>query len=386
MKLASLKEGGRDGTLVVVDRAISTRAVRVTRHRADAASRARRLEQRRAEALALRAAHATQAETGSARRFALEVAKVASPLPRAYQWVDGSAYVKHVERVRKARNAEMPESFWTDPLMYQAVGAGMLRAARSGARRESGLRHRSRGRSGGRHRRRADGRFSRRDAAARIRLVGLVNDVSLRKLIPDELAKGFGFLQSKPRRRCLRCSSRPTNSARTGRIARSICRCVAQINGKQFGAPEAGEDMPFGFADLIAHAAKTRPLTCGHDRRLRHRRQSGRKPRCIMSGRTPHAGNDRERQAVHAFPGVRRQGPHRDVRQAGREHLRRDRAGNPQSITSPLPLAGKVWVRMRPRRTIETSDATLTRIRFAVSASAAGGGKGGAKLFDFSDA
>ena len=126
-----------------------------------------------------------------------------SPLPRAYQWADGSAYVNHVELVRKARGAEMPASFWTDPLMYQGGSDAFLgpRDPIRDGRRSLG--HRPRGRGGGHHRRRADGRRRRSSARRHIQLVMLVNDVSLRNLIPGELAKGFGFFQSKPRQRLL---------------------------------------------------------------------------------------------------------------------------------------------------------------------------------------
>ncbi len=141
---------------------------------------------------------ATDLEHGAIPRERFHEREAAAPLPRAYQWADGSAYVNHVALVRQARGAEMPDSFWHDPLMYQGGSDGFLGPARRhpAGRRSLGLR--SGGRSGGGHRRRAAGRVARRRAGPRVRLVGLTNDVSLRNLIPGELAKGFGFFQSKP--------------------------------------------------------------------------------------------------------------------------------------------------------------------------------------------
>jgi fumarylacetoacetate (FAA) hydrolase len=187
---------------------------------------------------------------------------LAAPLPRAYEFVDGSAYLPHVERVRRARGAEVPKSFYTDPLMYQATGAGFL-----GPRDDVVVVSEDYG---------IDLEaevvvvtddvpmaVSAADAAKHIQLVGLVNDVSLRGLIPDELAKGFGFLQSKPRSALSPVLVTPDELGAAWRDSKVHRPLVSHINGKWFGAPEAGVDMQFSFAELIAHAAKTRPLSAG---------------------------------------------------------------------------------------------------------------------------
>ena len=184
------------------------------------------------------------------------------PLPRAYEFVDGSAYLPHVERVRRARGAEVPESFYIDPLMYQAVSAGFY-----GPRDPVLV---------------ADENYgidleaevvvvtddvpmgvSPQDAAHHIQLVGLVNDVSLRNLIPNELAKGFGFLQSKPRSALSPVFVTPDELGEAWQGNKLHLALLTHINGEWFGAPQAGVDMQFDFAQLIAHAAKTRPLTAG---------------------------------------------------------------------------------------------------------------------------
>jgi fumarylacetoacetate (FAA) hydrolase len=263
MKLASLKEGGRDGTLVVVDRNLK-KAVRVS----DSArtlqaaledwSNVAPLLNRVYELL-----NATHAETVNGEEvFELDFAKLAAPLPRAYEFVDGSAYLPHVERVRRARGAEVPKSFYSDPLMYQAVSAGfygprdpvLVASEDYGIDMESEVVIVTDDVPMG---------VSAADAAGHIQLVGLVNDVSLRNLIPDELAKGFGFLQSKPRSALSPVFVTPDELGADWKGSKIHLPLVTQINGNDFGAPEAGEDMQFSFADLIAHAAKTRPLSAG---------------------------------------------------------------------------------------------------------------------------
>ncbi|KFN50230.1 fumarylacetoacetate hydrolase family protein [Arenimonas composti] len=263
MKLGSLKEGGRDGTLIVVSRDLS-RGVRAT---GIAPTLQRALEDWSNTAPRLAAVYeglnASPAETINGEPvFALEPAALAAPLPRAYEFVDGSAYLPHVARVRKARGAEVPESFYTDPLMYQAVSAGF-----HGPRDPVPV---------------ADEAYgidleaevvivtddvpqgvSAADAAAHIQLVGLVNDVSLRNLIPAELAKGFGFLQSKPRSALSPVFVTPDELGEAWRDSKVHLPLVTHINGEWFGAPEAGIDMQFDFAQLVAHAAKTRPLSAG---------------------------------------------------------------------------------------------------------------------------
>jgi fumarylacetoacetate (FAA) hydrolase len=263
MKLGSLKEGGRDGTLVVVSKDLS-RAVRVpgiapTLQRAleDWSNAAPRLNG------VYEALQGSQAETINGEPvFAVDFTAFASPLPRAYEFVDGSAYLPHVARVRKARGAEVPESFYTDPLMYQAVSAGFY-----GPRDPVLV---------------ADEAYgidleaevvivtddvpqgaTPAEAAGHIQLIGLVNDVSLRNLIPGELAKGFGFLQSKPRSALSPVFVTPDELDAAWRGNKLHLPLLTHINGKWFGAPEAGVDMQFDFSQLVAHAARTRPLSAG---------------------------------------------------------------------------------------------------------------------------
>ena len=263
MKLGSLKEGGRDGTLVVVSRDLK-RAVRVpdiatTLQRAleDWTQTAPRLNAV-SEALNLATAETINGE----RVFAVDFDSFASPLPRAYEFVDGSAYLPHVARVRKARGAEVPASFYVDPLMYQATSAGFL-----GPRDAIVV---------------VDEAYgidleaevvvitddvpmavSAEQAGDHIQLIGLVNDVSLRHLIPDELTKGFGFLQSKPRSALSPVFVTPDELGAAWQDCKLHLPLLTHYNGAWFGAPEAGVDMQFNFAQLIAHAAKTRPLSAG---------------------------------------------------------------------------------------------------------------------------
>jgi len=263
MKLASLKDGGRDGTLIVVSRDLS-KAVRVT----DAARTLQAaLEDWNNAAPRLNRVYEllneSTAETINGEDvFALDPALLAAPLPRAYEFVDGSAYLPHVERVRRARGAEVPESFYTDPLMYQAVSAGFYgpRDAVLVPSEDYGI----------------DLEaevvvvtddvpmaVTPEEAAGHIQLIGLVNDVSLRNLIPGELAKGFGFVQSKPRSALSPVFVTPDELGDAWKNAKVHLPLVSHINGVWFGAPEAGEDMQFSFAQLLAHAAKTRPLSAG---------------------------------------------------------------------------------------------------------------------------
>lgn len=258
MKLGSLKEGGRDGTLIVVSRDLS-RAVRAAGI-ADTLQRA--LEDWSNAAPRLNALsdrlNAGQAEGA----FELDPAALAAPLPRAYEFVDGSAYLPHVERVRRARGAEVPESFYVDPLMYQAVSAGFY-GPRDPVRvvsEDYGID--------------LEAEVvvvtddvpmaaTAEQAAGHIQLIGLVNDVSLRNLIPNELAKGFGFLQSKPRSALSPVFVTPDELGEAWQDSKVHLPLLTHINGEWFGAPEAGVDMQFNFAQLVAHAAKTRPLSAG---------------------------------------------------------------------------------------------------------------------------
>jgi len=264
MKLASLKEGGRDGTLIVVDRALA-RAVRATD---TARTLQAALEDWSNTAPRLNRVYellndAAQAQTINGEEvFALDPAALAAPLPRAYEFVDGSAYLPHVERVRRARGAEVPASFYTDPLMYQATSAGFLGprdpvlvvSADYGIDLEAEIVVVTDD---------VPMAATPAQAAAHIQLIGLVNDVSLRNLIPNELAKGFGFLQSKPRSALSPVFVTPDELGQAWRDSKLHLPLRTQINGRFFGAPEAGEDMQFSFAELVAHAAKTRPLSAG---------------------------------------------------------------------------------------------------------------------------
>ena len=258
MKLGSLKEGGRDGTLIVVSRNLQ----RGVHAGGIAPTLQRALEDWSNIAPRLNALYQALQEDRADGAFDLDDAVLAAPLPRAYEFVDGSAYLPHVERVRRARGAEVPASFYTDPLMYQATSAGFLgpRDPILAASEEWGID--------------LEAEVvvvtddvpmgpSPATAAAHIQLVGLVNDVSLRGLIPGELAKGFGFLQSKPRSALSPVLVTPDELGEAWRDSKLHLPMRTWINGRWFGAAEAGVDMQFSFADLVAHAAMTRPLSAG---------------------------------------------------------------------------------------------------------------------------
>ncbi len=258
MKLGSLKEGGRDGTLIVVSRDLA-RAVRAT---GIAATLQQALEDWASAAPRLNALSESLNSGDADGVFDVDMKALASPLPRAYEFVDGSAYLPHVERVRRARGSEVPESFYTDPLMYQATSAA-FHAPRDAVRvvsEEYGI----------------DLEaeivvitddapmaMTPAQAAGHIQLVGLVNDVSLRNLIPGELAKGFGFLQSKPRSALSPVFVTPDELGASWRDNKLHLPLLTHVNGEWFGAPEAGVDMQFDFSQLVAHVARTRPLSAG---------------------------------------------------------------------------------------------------------------------------
>jgi fumarylacetoacetate (FAA) hydrolase len=258
MKLGSLKQGGRDGTLVVVSRDL-TRAVQAT---GIAPTLQRALDDWSTLAPRLNAlSEALDAGTADGA-FALDIAQLAAPLPRAYEFVDGSAYLPHVARVRRARGAEVPQSFYTDPLMYQATSAGFL-----GPRDPVRVTDEGYGID-------LEAEIvvvtddvpmavTPDEAAAHIQLIGLINDVSLRNLIPGELAKGFGFLQSKPRSSLSPVLVTPDELGDAWRGNKLHRPLLTHVNGDWFGAPEAGVDMQFDFAQLVAHVARTRPLVAG---------------------------------------------------------------------------------------------------------------------------
>ncbi len=254
MKLASLKHG-RDGRLVVVSRDLArcTSAARVAETMQAA------LDDWANVRPALEAI-ATKLEAGGGDPF--DQNNCASPLPRAYQWADGSAYVNHVELVRKARGAELPESFWVDPLMYQGGSDSFIAPHDDipladeawGIDFEAEVTVVTDDVPMG---------VSATDAAKHIHLIMLVNDVSLRGLIPGELAKGFGFFQSKPSSAFSPVAVTPDELGDHWRDAKLHLPLLSFLNDQAFGKPEAGVDMTFNFGQLIAHAAKSRPLGAG---------------------------------------------------------------------------------------------------------------------------
>ena len=256
MKLASLKDG-RDGRLVVVSKDLKwcmdvgeLAGPHTLQAALDDWSQARPTLEEAAE------------RVNAGRGGLFDQAACASPLPRAYQWADGSAYVNHVELVRKARGAEMPESFWTDPLMYQGGSDSFL-----GPRDNIPMSDEAWG---------IDFEaeivvvtddvpmgVSADDALDHVRLIMLVNDVSLRNLIPGELAKGFGFFQSKPSSAFSPVAVTPDELGGAWRDGKLHLPLLSFLNGEAFGKPDAGVDMTFHFGQLVAHAAKTRPLCAG---------------------------------------------------------------------------------------------------------------------------
>ncbi len=256
MKLASLRHG-RNGKLVVVSDDLCWYAEagpEVPTMQAALDDWARAEPRLRALAEGVNA--------GAVLRERFHEREAASPLPRAYQWADGSAYVNHVALVRQARGAQMPESFWTDPLMYQGGSDSFL-----GPRDAIPLKDEAWG---------CDCEaevavvvddvemgIKVADARARIRLIMLANDVSLRNLIPTELDKGFGFFQSKPASAFSPVAVTPDALGDAWKDGKLHLPMILALNGKSFGKANAGVDMTFDFGQLIAHAAKTRDLCAG---------------------------------------------------------------------------------------------------------------------------
>ena len=258
MKLGSLTDGGRDGTLIVVSRDLA-RAVRVPEI---AGTLQAALESWRVIAPRLATVSDALDAASVDEAFALETAALASPLPRAYQWADGSAYLNHVELVRKARGAEMPPSFLEDPLMYQGGSDAFI-----GPREDIVVASESSGID-------MEGEVAvitddvamgvgAEAARDHIKLVMLVNDVSLRALIPAELAKGFGFFHGKPATAFSPVAVTPDELGTAWRDAKLHLPLLVEHNGVQVGRANAGTDMQFGFGELVAHAAQTRVLGAG---------------------------------------------------------------------------------------------------------------------------
>ncbi len=258
MKLASLKNNTRDGQLVVVSRDLS-KAIAIP----EIAHTMQQLLDDWSELSPKAEAVYQKLNAGELENtIEFDQESCESPLPRAYQWADGSAYVNHVELVRKARNAEMPETFWTDPLMYQGGSDAFL-----GPREQILVESTDYG---------IDMESevavivddtpmaaTPEQAANKIKLLMLVNDVSLRNLIPGELAKGFGFFQSKPSSAFSPVAVTPDELGDSWDGKKLHLPLVTHLNGELFGEPNCGIDMTFDFPTIVAHAAKTRPLCAG---------------------------------------------------------------------------------------------------------------------------
>ncbi|MBP1859074.1 fumarylacetoacetate hydrolase family protein [Rhizobium herbae] len=257
MKLATLKDSTRDGRLIVVSKDLTrcSEVGHIARTLQAALDDWEYVGPRLAEV-------AEGMETGSQPSMRFHEHAAASPLPRAFQWADGSAYVNHVELVRKARNAEMPATFWTEPLIYQGGSDSFL-----GPRDPIVMADESYGID-------MEAEIAVivddvpmgatvEEARAAIRLVMLVNDVSLRGLIPAELAKGFGFFQSKPSSAFSPVAVTPEELGEAWDGGKLHLPLLVDLNGKPFGRANAGIDMTFDFGQLVAHAAKTRPLSAG---------------------------------------------------------------------------------------------------------------------------
>lgn len=258
MKLATLKNNSRDGQLVVVSRDL-TKAVAVAE-----ISPTLQFAIDNWQALSPKLEAVYQALNNGQVDDAIDFdqKQCESPLPRAYQWADGSAYVNHVELVRKARNAEMPETFWTDPLMYQGGSDAFIGpyddipvgSEEYGIDFESEVAVITDD---------VPMAASSEQAKSHIKLLMLVNDVSLRNLIPGELAKGFGFFGSKPSSAFSPVAVTPDELGEAWDGNKLHLPLTTHLNGELFGQPNCGVDMTFDFPTIVAHAAKTRPLSAG---------------------------------------------------------------------------------------------------------------------------
>lgn len=258
MKLATLKTGSRDGELLVVSKDL-TRAIKVSD---TAMTLQQALDNWEHHAPKLKEIYDALNQAPLTNSFPFDANHVCAPLPRAYQWADASAYVNHVELVRKSRGVTMPEEFWTSPLMYQGGSDSFL-----GPKQDIPI---------------ADEAYgidfeaevavitndvpmgiTPREAEKHIVLIMLVNDVSLRNLAPGELNKGFGFFQSKPSSSFSPVAITPDELGKNWDGKKVHLDIVSHLRGQPFGHPNAGVDMTFDFPTLIAHAAKTRPLCSG---------------------------------------------------------------------------------------------------------------------------
>jgi fumarylacetoacetate (FAA) hydrolase len=258
MKFATLNDGSRDGVLLIVSRD-NKRAVKAD----DIAPTLQAALDAWDDVVGALQARSDELNAGDVEgQFDVDTTKLHSPLPRAYQWLDGSAYLNHVQLVRKARGAEMPPSYFDDPLMYQGQSECFLAPNQDIAHKttEWGIDF--------------EGEIavvtgdvpyhtSEADAAQHIRLIMLVNDVSLRGLIPSELAKGFGFVVSKPPTAFSPFALTPDELGDAWQGGKVCLPLEVTYNGEWFGNPEAGEEMQFSFPRLVSHASQTRPLGAG---------------------------------------------------------------------------------------------------------------------------
>jgi fumarylacetoacetate (FAA) hydrolase len=258
MKLASLKTANRDGQLLVVSHdlkyAVKVEHIALTLQQA--------LDSWDSNAPLLEQVYRSLCAGKQDKSFEFNAQLCSSPLPRAFQWADGSAYVNHVELVRKARGAEMPDSFWTDPLMYQGGSDDFIGPYDDivfandnwGIDFEAEIAVITNDVPMG---------TEASSAGSHIRLLMLVNDVSLRGLIPGELAKGFGFFQSKPSSAFSPVAVTPDELGDNWQDSKVHLPLLSYYNSALFGKPSAGQDMTFNFAQLVAHAGKTRNLGSG---------------------------------------------------------------------------------------------------------------------------
>lgn len=257
MKLATLRDGTRDGSLIVVKSDGSAYASAT-----DIAPTMQAALDQWDEVEPKLQARAAALEAGEVEGQPVDTTKLHSPLPRAYEWIDGSAYINHIVLVRKARNAEPPATLETDPLVYQG-GSGVLLGPTEDIRVPNFdwgvdfeaevaviLGDTPRG-------------VSKEEAGEHVKLIMLVNDVTFRNLIPAELAKSFGFFQSKPATAFAPFAVTPDELGDAWKEGRIHLPLLTDYNGEKFGDPDAGPEMHFSFLDLIAHVAKTRSFTAG---------------------------------------------------------------------------------------------------------------------------
>lgn len=258
MKLASIDNNTRDGQLVVVNKEL-TKAVRVPEI---AETMQSALDNWNETQNKLQTVYEDLNSDKLSNVLDFSSLKVMAPIPRAYHWADGSAYVTHVELVRKARNAELPESFWTDPLMYMGASDAFIGANDDikiekedwGIDFESEVAVITDDVPAG---------LNPEEALKHIKLITIINDVSLRNLIPNELSKQFGFYQSKPWTSFAPVVVTPDELEDSWKDGKVHLPLNSTLNGKLIGSPNAGIDMTFHFGQLIAHAAKTRSLMAG---------------------------------------------------------------------------------------------------------------------------